>query len=638
MSSESTQPALPAEHYALDDHPDRNTLEKTLENLAHMLQPEIMRALLPDPELRGLLLAAVIHELGDLNESELVGANPETQHQILATRSKILALLDKPYKPVFIREVIDEFRTRKMDKNGMDGIIDQFVSSDIKGINSTLRNLFLAYMLNRTILEKSRYRAKVCLGPYTWKEQAATIHKGKKPALPNGTDHKPYAKFLIAIEDEAGKVVEYIDYGQTGNDKYAIKPTGEGLGAVVGRPTEQRFDPADITQVIRGLKEIQKSQDTPDDQEAVRRLGLHLDLSRQLTDFTETPDGKNFPSIVSAVDDLNEPQIDEIIQWAMKEEELALTEIAIHNGEHVIINHPGRIFAQFEGKKANVIFDQPSTRTTTATDRALEALGMEGKPMSLEKSSRKKGESPFSEAITLATHSVAALLWRGETFEQEVAAIKERVGAHNMPIMVSLGGKEHHPTQTLGEVMILMKEYGVTSVQALREKTASDPPTLAFMGHTKAKRADKALIGFVLKYLPTWKIVNIVPDEKYVPAQFQGQRNFEVRVSKSLRENEEVGKLTKDCKFVYIANQESTSGEEGKGDGNREADYFLSTDVVEKNNLTVFAPLPASGELDSNLFTHSNSRIADQMRNKIAIISSLLVHQLAARKARNPKA
>lgn len=130
-------------------------------------------------------------------------------------------------------------------------------------------------------------------------------------------------------------------------------------------------------------------------------------------------------------------------------------------------------------------------------------------------------------------------------------------------------------------------------------------------------------------------MTNIFPKragKSYLPPEFQGQANYTAIESEDLLNPETVESLTEGCQFVYISNQEGTSGAGGKGHGKKEVDYRLPTSVVEKNNLKVMAPLPASKEVEDDIFSHPNSLIPRQMQNKINIIASLLAHGLSAKK------
>jgi len=152
-----------------------------------------------------------------------------------------------------------------------------------------------------------------------------------------------------------------------------------------------------------------------------------------------------------------------------------------------------------------------------------------------------------------------------------------------------------------------------------------------FTGHTKNKRADKALIIAINTYLPEWKIENLVPEQKYVPDGFEDFENFTSKIVNFEDENNVI-EATKYADFVYISNPYQTSGE---GSFNNEDRYKLTKEVVDTNNFKVLAALPASEELDPKIFSHPNSLIKEVMINKIDIIASLSAHTLYSQKLQN---
>ena len=282
---------------------------------------------------------------------------------------------------------------------------------------------------------------------------------------------------------------------------------------------------------------------------------------------------------------------------------------------------------------------QDSTRTVTAAVQALQALWIQVQKLDSSKSSKGKWEWLASETSAFTAHNIDVILSRDKGFEKTANKLKQWNNLDNNPARVSLWWNEFHPTQTLWEILIFMDEYWCSSVQELSEITKKKPPLIIFMWHTKFKRADKALIQFIIKHFPHWKIKNLIPDNKYNP-EIEWD-NFDIIVNNNLTDTDNVSKLTKWADFLYISNAEGTSLEWGKWDGKKSTDYRLNLWTVKINNLKVLHPLPAwedsewvKCEFDKQIFDTHGQYMSQQMKNKVAIISSLVAHQLTAKEER----
>lgn len=592
----------------LETHPSREEVTRKASSLAQVLDPEVL-ALLPDPELRPILLAAVLHELRELDTTGEV-----TQEALLA-KSRILRVLKKPYEPFFAEDVLAVM--------GAEAGEGEANLEEHPTTNSTVRNMLLANRLNE-FLAGSGWKAELALADYTWKGWAATHQKGQLPTLPEGTDEKPYLKVLIRFTKEKSFLLwvrSVLFRMKTSNDSpdfadYGVPASGEGIGEVLGTPAGVWFT-ADENGMKKALKAIARRQAKPADREAVARMEKNRELGRKLAADLETCGA--WPKVISSVDNLSEPQIDAVLQWA---------EEVVKGG----LGSKGVIYSGLQGQHALLQFGQPSTRTNAAAHIACrDVLGMGVDDQDLSKSSAAKGESPASTRMTLRTHHYDTVLTRTKEFEAEAEAWTADPVS---PTRISLGGNEHHPTQTLSEVLTLMRHFGCEqmTLEELREKTHEKPPTISFIGHTKNKRADKALIRFILKYLPEWKVLNLVPEDKYLP-EISGDK-YKARVDENLRDQDHLIGLLKGEKvsIVYTCNAEKTSGEDGAGDGIKPVNYHASVRTLNETGCMLMHPLPASenAEIEDAVLTHPNSLITAQMKGKIAVIASLVAHQLAA--------
>jgi len=293
------------------------------------------------------------------------------------------------------------------------------------------------------------------------------------------TGVKSYLKLIITITDRnTGEIVERIDYGQKpGLEKYGISPTGDGVGNVAGRGNSEMADPSDLEKVLYFLEQVENSQKGPHDREAVERVNDYLRLKRSLVDYFEET-SPNFPKIIAGLDDFeNESQIDQIIQWAMSLQKMN-TDYDFQNQEIIPGGMIRTIFPDFKGTNTMVYMHQKSTRTVIASLFGLQKIGIIPHIIHSDNSSDKKGEGKESQMATFAANGIDLILERNGNFEEEAELLKDNP---NSKRKLSLGGGENHPTQTLAELMAIMRNYDCKKLAELRETTSENPPTITFI-------------------------------------------------------------------------------------------------------------------------------------------------------------
>lgn len=600
-----------------------STDHKLLENLG---SPEYTRP---------LLLSALGIELAGLQDQAAAASGQRIPAEELLGQSRIANVLKIPYGAIHLPNLIED--VGGIDEINVERLFDYFCGEHDderpRSINSSLRNALLVPELNRTVLANAQYQARLDIVPYTWRDRYSSLYSQSVPVLPGGYENETLHKFIITLvkDDDPANRVTFSDYGDIVGD--AVHVTGEDLSLAALLSTKV-IDPEDPRQLRHGLSFIADSQYKPSHKCAVELLRL----SKDLTSYIEAEAiAEPFPLHLAGVEDLTETQIGvlaHIGNSAMRMWELY--KAVTGNG-----NLAFQRLVHWEDA-ANVLVQtkQPSTRTVLAAMSGALAAGFHPIKLDQSESSQAKNESPASEALTLTTQNIAAVLSRDPDFERTTGVLKQTRAdqAGDDPVRISLGGNRHHPTQTLAELFVIMENYGCGNIEELRSKTAEHPPSIVFMGHTANKRADLSLIEFVAQHLPEWSMTVLVPEARYLPKglNLQEAARCQMVVDHNLTDQAHVAELTKGADFLYISNAEGTAGGGGSGDAFKSPDYYLGAEVVAANRLKVLAPLPASGELDTAILNDSrfNQAIVRTVQYKNAVIAGALLMMLTSRRQR----
>lgn len=611
-----------------------SSISLSLRELCHRCNLTILKEILPNSDIRPILRAAVLIQLCEN------GSAPLQTIEQFREQSSILRVLQLPYAPLNMGQLAAIMES-KSDANPWRQLLELAV--DRGGINSTIRNLLLTHFTNEALFRGTILEMRIAVAQYTWRQVADQTQSFPHPDLPHGHNDRKLLKVVgtLVNRNAPTNCLTFADYGQSeGHTHNGITPTGEGLSRFVGDilPGRQSVE-LNVESVISILNVIARSQEINGETETIKVINLHRKTVEQYYDTLSTAYGSAMPKYLTDVESLSERQIQDVLKLA-KSFELA-TKGRVQTFQDQIFVPPGCIFTPLSvflgGNLVRIESDQPSTRTVTAARQAADMLGL--KIDQASNTSANKGETPVSEAVTLNTHGVAVVLARTANFEKTSQILKE--SGQPGPCRISLGGNEHHPTQTLGEIKAFMDHYGCSSysLDKLREKTEGNPPTITFISKVDQKRADKALIKFISTHLPHWKIKVIVPTEADVP-KFQSPPTFNYEVSvctgKSELSQADLTKLLEGTTFIYASNAEATATvqEKGTGDGKRPSFFHLNGEILTTINAHLMHPLPASQELDDSAFNHSNSLISAQMANKVFVIASLIALMVGAERER----
>lgn len=348
--------------------------------------------------------------------------------------------------------------------------------------------------------------------------------------------------------------------------------------------------------------------------------------------FLHSPEGARLPRSLISADDLESKSFDHILGAARLVEQIRRLQWSIADRTWKGANNE-LVTGLFEGRLAALVLDQESTRTKWAVKHAMRMLGIEVDELSGAGSSRGKGESVASELFTFESYGVDVHFERSKGIEQY--AEKRLSQSHTgSPLLISLGGNLHHPTQTCSDVMTLMELFRCESrtIAELIDRTSKNPPCIAFYSRVDQKRADRALLDFVQQNLG-WRTLLIVPGVEDIPRTacrvdeivVHRNRHDQVGLRRILRKN--------NVAVTYMSNAEATAATDikGSGQGRGEPATAMLLETIMDSGTFLMHPLPDSGEIEPVIYGHPRFLGARQITNKVHFIAAVTAYMLAAR-------
>ncbi len=167
-----------------------------------------------------------------------------------------------------------------------------------------------------------------------------------------------------------------------------------------------------------------------------------------------------------------------------------------------IIENPGEYAHKCEGKKLATLFFEPSTRTRLSFEAAMYELGGHVIGFSdAANSSSSKGESVSDTVRVVSCYADIIAMRHFKEGAPMVAAMKSPV-----PIINAGDGGHNHPTQTLTDLLTIM-----------REKGRLNNITVGFCGDLKFGRTVHSLISALSRY-ENVKFILVSPEELKVPS------------------------------------------------------------------------------------------------------------------------
>lgn len=277
-----------------------------------------------------------------------------------------------------------------------------------------------------------------------------------------------------------------------------------------------------------------------------------------------------------------------------------------------IIANPDKYREKCKYKKLATLFFEPSTRTRLSFEAAMYELG--GQVLGFSEaasSSASKGESVADTARTVSCYADIIAMRHPKEGAPLVAS-----QAASIPVINAGDGGHNHPTQTLADLLTIVREKGRLS-----------DFTIGFCGDLKFGRTVHSLISALSRY-ENIKFILISPDELKLP----GYVKKEVLQKNSLQ-YEETGSLEEampqlDILYMTRVQRERFFNEE---DYLRLKDsYILTPDKLSgaKSDLAIMHPLPRVNEIHTSIDSDPRACYFKQVLNgkymRMALIMKLL--------------
>lgn len=276
-----------------------------------------------------------------------------------------------------------------------------------------------------------------------------------------------------------------------------------------------------------------------------------------------------------------------------------------------IIARPAAYSALCQGKILATLFFEPSTRTRLSFESAMFSLG--GQVLGFSEaasSSTSKGESLSDTIRTVACYSDIIAMRHPKEGSALLASEMSQV-----PIINAGDGGHAHPTQTLTDLLTIMREKGRIS-----------DLTVGICGDLKFGRTVHSLVE-ALSPQSGIRFVAISPEELRLP---EYTRNGLAAHGCALTETDDLEAVMPQLDILYMTRvqRERFFNEE---DYLRLRDRFiLDTAKMKllKADATVMHPLPRVNEIDSRVDTDPRAAYFRQVQNgkyvRMALIASLL--------------
>lgn len=259
-----------------------------------------------------------------------------------------------------------------------------------------------------------------------------------------------------------------------------------------------------------------------------------------------------------------------------------------------------------KGRLLATMFYEPSTRTSTSFDAAMQRLGGRVVPVSIASSSVKKGETLQDTIRTLACYSDAIVLRHPEEASADIAAKYSPV-----PIINGGNGSKEHPTQALLDLFTIREELG--TVNGI---------TVTFMGDLKYGRPVHSLCHLLRLYQVRVQLIS--PKELNMPEN----------IRKMLTENGmlvyESDKLTEDViaksDVLYCTRVQEERFADKEQYHRLKDSYIVDNKILSyaKQHMCVMHPLPRTSEIREEVDFDQRAAYFRQMKYGLYVRMALL--------------
>jgi carbamoyl-phosphate synthase/aspartate carbamoyltransferase len=259
-----------------------------------------------------------------------------------------------------------------------------------------------------------------------------------------------------------------------------------------------------------------------------------------------------------------------------------------------------------KGRLLTTMFYEPSTRTSSSFDAAMQRLGGRTVAVSAEASSVKKGETLQDTIRSLASYSDAIALRHPSIESASIAAKYSPV-----PILNGGNGSGEHPTQAFLDLFTIREELG--TVNGI---------TITFMGDLKYGRPVHSLCKLLKHYQVRVNLVS--PKELRLPESIR-QELIDSNIS--VVESEELSKdIIAKSDILYCTRIQKERFEDEAQYERLKDSYVVDNKILSyaKQHMAVLHPLPRVNEIKEEVDFDQRAAYFRQMRYGLYIRMALL--------------
>lgn len=259
-----------------------------------------------------------------------------------------------------------------------------------------------------------------------------------------------------------------------------------------------------------------------------------------------------------------------------------------------------------KGRVLTTMFYEPSTRTSTSFNAAMQRLGGRVVEVKSENSSVKKGESIKDTIMSLAAYSDAIVLR-----SPEVEAINVAAKYSPVPVINAGNGSAEHPTQAFLDLFTIREELG--TVNGI---------TVTFVGDLKYGRTVHSLVELLQHYHV--KINLVAPDELQIPEEI---RSRIISKSQLGTESETLTKeILAESDVLYVTRIQKERFSSVEEYERLKDSYVIDNKVLAyaKQHMCVMHPLPRVNEIKEEVDFDHRAAYFRQMRYGLFVRMALL--------------
>lgn len=258
------------------------------------------------------------------------------------------------------------------------------------------------------------------------------------------------------------------------------------------------------------------------------------------------------------------------------------------------------------------LFFEPSTRTRMSFESAMLRLG--GKVISVnnkESSSLAKGETVY-DSIKMIENYADIMVMRHNDPKSPYAAAQATL----KPLINAGSGSDQHPTQALGDVFTIHKEYG--QLKNLN---------VVIVGDLKFGRTVHSLV-YLLSLLENISLTFISPKALELPDEIE--KDLDLRGCSYIKSESWDAALPK-ADVIYMTRVQEERFENKKEYDKYKGSYILTKEIVEKKckeSVIVMHPLPRVDEIQNDVDELPNAAYFRQAGNGVAMRMAILTKML----------